>query len=60
MMTNSTEIYEHLLDYLVQTNQLQWATRYDCVAYCVGYFGGVTEPYLEAINILFKNGMIKA
>lgn len=60
MLTDSTEIYEHLVNYLIETNQLGFATRYDCVAYCVGYFGGVTAPYMEAINTLHKNGMVKA
>lgn len=53
------DIYQHLKEYLLQTSQTKFATRWDMIHYCVGYFGYVTANHLTAIACLEKNGLIK-
>ena len=32
-------VRNNLMEFLEDTNQLHFATRADCVAYCIGYYG---------------------
>ena len=35
-------------------------TRYDCVSFCIGYYGCVVEECWLAINRLYREGLIDA
>ena len=59
MSAGITDVYAELCLFLGETNQFGFATRWDCVHYCVGYYGGVTAVHLSAIAMLEQNGMIK-
>lgn len=53
------DIYMELCNFLALTNQFGFATKWDCVHYCVWYYGSVDFCHLEAIATLERNGMIK-
>lgn len=58
MPTNKDMIVMHLMDYLKETGQYR-ALRWDGVlAYCLGYYGEITEDHLEAVRMLERLGAV--
>ena len=47
-----------LTDFLIETEQRGVATRYDVLAFCVGFFKPATAKHIEVINELYRDGLI--
>ncbi len=54
------EITNTLKEWLRESNQVGFATRYDATAFCMGYYGGLGYNQYEAINQLFVEGELQA
>lgn len=50
------DIYNELAVYAHAMNG--GATRWDCVNYCIGYYGKVDANHVKAIQALVKEGVI--
>lgn len=49
------EVYNDIVKML--DNRITY-TRYNCISLCIGYYGKITEAIYQAINELYKNGLI--
>ncbi len=52
-------VRNNLMEYLEDTNQLHFATRADCVAYCIGYYGKCDAIMWKVITELARDGHIR-
>ena len=52
-------IRNNLLEFLEDTGQLRFATRADCVAYCIGYYEHCTALMWKVITELAHEGHIR-
>lgn len=52
-------VRNNLMEFLEDTGQLKFATRADCVAYCIGYYGKCDAVMWKVITELAHEGLIR-
>ena len=52
-------VMNNMVEFLEDTDQLGFATRIDCVAYVMGYYGSVLQIHWEVINELATLKLIR-
>lgn len=60
MSEKAKSVYWVLREFLEDTNQKNFATRMDCVAFCMGYYGQLDKDAYDAVQKLFEDNWVKA